>query len=396
MKILKIVLAVSLFVGLIACEEEMKREKINISYPETAKVDTITNYFGTDVKDPYRWLEDDMSEETGDWVESQNKTTFGYLDNIPFRSALKERLTTLWNYEKVGSPFKEGDYTYFYKNDGLQNQYVIYRYKTGEDASTARVFLDPNTFNDEGTISLGGLSFSDNGKIAAYSISEGGSDWRKVLIMETDNRKIIEDTIVDVKFSGISWKENEGFYYSSYDKPKGSELSAKTDQHKLYYHKLGTKQKEDKIIFGGTKAEKHRYVGGGTTEDNRYLGVSASVSTSGNKFYFKDLSNPSSDFITVLDHTDSDTNFLHNEGTTLYFVTNLNAPNKKIVKVDAANPGPENWVDVIPETKNVLNAGSGGGYIFANYMVDAVSKVMQYDFNGKLVREINLPGVGSA
>ncbi len=396
MKTLKFGLALSLFIGLIACEEEMKREKIDITYPTTAKVDTVTNYFGTDVKDPYRWLEDDMSEETGAWVKSQNKTTFGYLDNIPFREELKERLTSLWNYEKVGSPFKEGDYTYFYKNDGLQNQYVIYRYKTGDDPSMASVFLDPNTFNEEGTISLGGLSFSDNGKIAAYSISEGGSDWRKVLVMDTENRKIVEDTIVDVKFSGISWKENDGFYYSSYDKPKGSELSAKTDQHKLYYHKLGTKQIEDKIIFGGSAAEKHRYVGGGTTEDNRYLGVSASVSTSGNKLFFKDLSNPGSDFITVLDHTDSDTNFIHNDGTTLYFVTNLNAPNKKIIKVDAANPGPENWIDVIPETENVLNAGTGGGYIFANYMVDAVSKVLQYDFNGKLVREITLPGVGSA
>ncbi len=396
MKTLKIILAASLFIGLTACEEEMKREKIDITYPTTAKVDTVTNYFGTNVKDPYRWLEDDMSAETGAWVKEQNKTTYGYLDNIPFREELKERLTSLWNYEKVGSPFKEGDYTYFYKNDGLQNQYVIYRYKTGDDPSTATVFLDPNTFNEEGTISLGGLSFSDNGKMAAYSISEGGSDWRKVLIMETQDRKIVEDTIVDVKFSGISWKGNDGFYYSSYDKPKGSELSAKTDQHKLYYHKLGTKQKDDKIIFGGTPAEKHRYVGGGTTEDNKYLIVTASVSTSGNKLFIKDLTKPNAKFVTVLDHTDSDTYVMDNKGSQLFLVTNLNAPNKRIVTVDAANPTPKNWKDVVPETENVLNAGSGGGYIFANYMVDAVSNVKQYDFNGKLVREIKLPGVGSA
>ena len=396
MKTFKIVFALALFAGFTACEEEMKREKIDITYPTTAKVDTVTNYFGTDVKDPYRWLEDDMSEETGAWVEAQNKTTFGYLDNIPFREELKERLTSLWNYEKVGSPFKEGDYTYFYKNDGLQNQYVVYRYKTGDDPDTAAVFLDPNTFNEEGTISLGGLSFSDNGAMAAYSISEGGSDWRKVLVMETQGRAVVEDTIVDVKFSGVSWKGNEGFYYSSYDKPKGSELSAKTDQHKLYYHKLGTKQQEDKIIFGGTPAEKHRYVGGGTTEDNKYLVVTASVSTSGNKLFIKDLTKPDSKFTTVLDHTDSDTYVMYNEGSQLFLVTNLNAPNKKIVTVDAANPNPENWIDVVPETENVLNAGSGGGYIFANYMVDAVSNIKQYDFKGALVREIKLPGVGSA
>jgi len=396
MKTFKIVFALALFAGFTACEEEMKREKIDITYPTTAKVDTVTNYFGTDVKDPYRWLEDDMSEETGAWVEAQNKTTFGYLDNIPFREELKERLTSLWNYEKVGSPFKEGDYTYFYKNDGLQNQYVVYRYKTGDDPDTAAVFLDPNTFNEEGTISLGGLSFSDNGAMAAYSISEGGSDWRKVLVMETQGRTVVEDTIVDVKFSGVSWKGNEGFYYSSYDKPKGSELSAKTDQHKLYYHKLGTKQQEDKIIFGGTPAEKHRYVGGGTTEDNKYLVVTASVSTSGNKLFIKDLTKPDSKFTTVLDHTDSDTYVMYNEGSQLFLVTNLNAPNKKIVTVDAANPNPENWIDVVPETENVLNAGSGGGYIFANYMVDAVSNIKQYDFKGALVREIKLPGVGSA
>ena len=388
------IVALCLFTG---CKEETKiKESIKVTYPKTTKVDTITDYFGTQVKDPYRWLEDDMSEETGAWVKAENKATYGYLDNIPFRNELKERLTELWNYEKVGSPFKEGDYTYFYKNDGLQNQYVIYRYKTGDDPETATVFLDPNTFKEDGTISLGGLSFSDSGKMAAYSISEGGSDWRKILIINAETNKIVEDTLIDIKFSGISWKSNDGFYYSSYDKPKGSELSAKTDQHKLFYHKLGTKQKDDVLIYGGTASEKHRYVAGYTSEDNTYLMVSASVSTSGNKLFIKDLSNPKSNFITILDDTNSDTNLLHNEGSTLYLLTNRNAPNKRVVKVDASNPNPENWVDVIPETENVLSAGSGGGYIFANYMVDAVSKVMQYDFNGKLIREIKLPGVGSA
>ncbi len=370
-------------------------EKINLKYIKTKKVDTVTNYFGTDVQDPYRWLEDDRSKETEAWVENQNKVTFGYLDKIPFREELKERLTSIWNYEKVGAPFKEGDYTYFRKNDGLQNQYVVYRYKTGEDPSTAKVFLDPNTFKEDGTISLGGLTFSKNGKLAAYSISEGGSDWRKILVMNTETNKIIEDTLIDVKFSGISWRENDGFYYSSYDKPEGSELSAKTDQHKLYYHKLGTSQKEDLLIFGGTEAEKHRYVGGYMTEDNQYLIITAQVSTSGNKLFIKDVKDPNSKLITVLDHTESTSYVMENVGTKLYLVTNLNAPNQKIVTVDISNPGPENWIDFIPETENVLSPSSGGGYFFAEYMIDAVSKVKQYDYNGKLIRNIDLPGVGT-
>lgn len=387
---------VSIALSMVACNTETKNQAVQVIYPETKQVDTVDVYFGTEVKDPYRWLEDDMSEETADWVQRQNKVTFGYLDKIPFREDLKKRLETLWNYEKVGAPFREGDYTYFYKNDGLQNQYVIYRYKTGEDPSSAGVFLDPNTFKEDGTISLGGLSFSDNGKMAAYSISEGGSDWRKVLVMNAETKEIIEDTLVDIKFSGLSWKGNDGFFYSSYDKPKGSELSAKTDQHKLYYHKIGTRQSEDQLIFGGTPEEKHRYVGGYVTEDNKYLVVSAAVSTSGNKLFIKDLENPNAGFITILDHTDSDTNLLTNEGAILYLATNLEAPNRRIVVVDAAQPSPANWKDLIPETENVLIPSSGGRYIFAEYMIDAVSKVFQYDMQGNLVREVELPGVGSA
>ncbi len=196
----------------------------------------MTTILGHTVNDPYRWLEDDRSEETEKWVKEENAVTFGYLEKIPFRKDLKNRLEQLWNYEKLSSPFNEGDYTYFYKNDGLQNQYVLYRQKENQEAE---VFLDPNSFSDDGTTSLMGLSFTKDGSMAAYSISEGGSDWRKVIVMETENKTIVEDTLIDVKFSGLSWYGNEGLYYSSYDKPEGSELSAKTDQHKLYYHKLG-------------------------------------------------------------------------------------------------------------------------------------------------------------
>lgn len=379
-----------------ACSQKTQSNKIAVTYTDTKKVDTVDTYFGTDVQDPYRWLEDDRSEETMDWVKRENKTTYDYLAKIPYREDLKERLSTLWNYEKVGAPYKEGDYTYFSKNDGLQNQYVMYRYKTGEDPSTATVFLDPNTFTEDGTISLGGTSFSEDGKTFAYSISEGGSDWRKILVMDVENKEIIEDTLVDIKFSGMSWYKNEGFYYSSYDKPEGSELSAKTDQHKLYYHKLGTPQSSDQLIFGGTPAQKHRYIGGSVTEDNKYLLISARTSTSGGKLFLKDLEKPKSPLVTVLDHEDSDTYILENVGSKLFIVTNLDAPNKKIVTVDAADPTPENWVDFIPETKNVLSPSRAGGNFFMEYMVDAVSQVMQYDYEGNLIREVTLPGVGSA
>ena len=373
-----------------------KHIEIKIQYPETKQVDTVDQYFETSVKDPYRWLEYDRSTETEAWVRSQNETTFDYLDKIPFRSTLKKSLEKLWNYEKIGSPFKEGDYTYFYKNNGLQNQYVIYRYKNDESPESATVFMDPNTFKEDGTVSLAGLSFSKSGHLLAYSISEGGSDWRKVVMMDVASKKIIGDTLVDIKFSGLSWYKDEGFYYSSYDKPKGSALSDKTDQHKVYYHQLGTSQKKDVLIYGGTAEEKHRYIGATVTEDNRYLFVSLRVSTSGNKLIFKDLTKPNSSFIPILEHTESDTYLIDNVGAKLFFVTNLNAPNQKIVSVDAQNPSPEHWVDLIPETKHVLSASTAGGYFFAEYMVDAISQVKQYDYDGNFIRDIKLPGIGNA
>lgn len=388
----KLLFIVCIFNILFSCNEIQKKTNNSVIYPETLKKEVVDNYFDVDVIDPYRWLEDDRSKETEAWVKAENKTTFAYLNNISFRSDLKKRLEHLWNYEKISAPFKEGEFTYFYKNDGLQNQYVIYRQKENE---TPEVFLNPNEFSKDGTISLGGLSFSDSGNIVAYSISEGGSDWRKIIVMDVSSKEIMEDTIIDVKFSGLSWKKNEGFFYSSYDKPEGSELSAKTDQHKLYYHKLGTSQSEDQLVFGGNDEEKHRYVGGSVTEDGNYLFVSASVSTSGNKLFMKDLSKPKSAFVTILNHTDSDTYVMENEGSKLYLATNLNAPNKKIVTVDASNPSPENWVDFIPETEHVLSPSSGGGYFFAEYMVDAVSKVKQYNYEGEIIYDVELPGIGS-
>jgi len=341
-----------------------------ITYPVTYKGEVIDTYFSTQVADPYRWLEDDRSSETGAWVKTQNTLTFDYLNKIPYR----------------------GNYTYFYKNDGLQNQNVVYRQKKGGEAE---VFLDPNTFSEDATTSMGQLSFSKDGSIAAYTISEGGSDWRKVIIIDAITKKVLEAPLIDVKFSGLSWYKNEGFYYSSYDKPEGSELSAKTDQHKLYYHKLGQSQKDDNIIFGDIPEEKHRYVGGNVTEDNRYLVISGAVSTSGNNLYLKDLAKPNSPLVTIVDGFLGDTYIIENKDDKLFLVTNIDAPNKKIVTVNANAPKRENWKVFLPETEYVLSASTGGGYFFAEYMIDAISKVYQYDYQGNKIREVQLPGVGS-
>ncbi|MBT5797959.1 MAG: S9 family peptidase [Porticoccaceae bacterium] len=362
-------------------------------YAETRKDEVIDHYFDTPVADPYRWLEDDMSAETGAWVAAQNAVTFAYLSKIPYREAVRKRLELLWDYEKVSAPFKEGAYTYFYKNTGLQNQYVVYRY---EDNGEPEVFLDPNTFSEEGSTSLSTLSFSGDGSLAAYSISEAGSDWRKIITIDVETKQRLEAPIVDVKFSGIAWSGQDGFFYSSYEKPEGSELSAKTDQHKLYYHKLGTAQQQDKIIFGGTPEQKRRYVGGDVTEDGRYLVISGAVSTSGNDLYLKDLTVPNSPLVTILDDTNSEAYVIDNIGTQLYIVTDRDAPNQRIVTVDAVNPEPEKWEDFIVETEHVLSASTGGGYFFVEYMVNALSKVYQYDYQGNRLGEVKLSGLGSA
>ncbi len=360
-------------------------------YPVTEKIIVEDTYFGTAVDDPYRWLEDDMSEETAAWVKKQNIVTFGYLAEIPYREHIRERLTEMWNYEKFGLPFRRGEYTYYTRNDGLQNQSVWYRQKEGGEPE---LFLDPNKFSADGTTSLGEIGFSKDGSLVAYSVSEGGSDWRKIITINALTREIIGDTIKDVKFSDISWQGNEGFYYSSYEKPEGSELSAMTDHHRLYFHRIGTKQTDDKVVFGDNI--KRRYVGGYVTEDGRYLVVTAAISTTGNELYIKDLTRPKSDFTVIVGDFNNDHYLIDNNDTKLFIYTNLNAPNGRIVSVDAGDPGKDKWVDFIAETDNVIQPSSGSGYFFANFLRDAVSYVLQYDGNGKLVREITLPGVGSA
>lgn len=360
-------------------------------YPKALKGSQKDTYFGTAVADPFRDLEKD-SDATKKWVDEEVAYSQNYLSQIPFREDIKKQLTNIWNYEKISAPFKEGDYTYFYKNDGLQAQSVLYR--TDNKTKVTEVFLDPNKFSAKGTTSLSQLSFNKKGNLAAYSISEGGSDWNKIIIIDAISKKQIDETLIDVKFSGIAWQGDEGFYYSSYDKPKeGTVLSGMTDKHKVYFHKLGTKQSEDQLIFGGEKTPR-RYLGADVSEDQRYLIISAANATNGNELYIKDLKN-GGDFVQINKGFDINANVVDTQGDDIFIYTDKDAPNGRLVKTTIKNLAPETWKDVIPQTENVLGITTGGGYFFATYMIDAIDKVKQYDKNGKLVREISLPGKGN-
>lgn len=362
-----------------------------MQYINTRKQELIEHYFGHPVADPYRWLEDDRSEETAQWVDGQNAVTFDYLAKIPFRNALRERIAASQNYAKYSQPFVRGEYTYFYKNDGLQNQSVLYRSKGDQDE--AQVFLDPNGFSPDGTTSLDQVYFSKDDSLVAYTISEGGSDWRKIFVLNTQTGEQIEPEIVDVKFTGVAWLGSQGFYYSRYDKPQGSELSARTEQHKLYYHQLGTPQSEDVLVFGENEGEVHRYVYAQTTDNDRYLLISGHESTSGNRLFYVDLHSEERQVFTLLEHVDSDTELLDATDSHFILYTNLHAPNGKVVSVDIASG---EWCDVIAEQEQPLEVVAAGGYLFATYMVDVLSKVVQYSYQGELIREIQLPGQGSA
>ncbi|MCS0187231.1 prolyl oligopeptidase family serine peptidase [Vibrio alginolyticus] len=359
-------------------------------YPKTRKDSVVDTYFGHDIADPYRWLEDDRSEETAQWVSGQNSVTFDFLGQIPYRQQIRDLVANSQNYEKYSQPFVRGDYTYFYKNDGLQNQSVLYRRK-GE--GEAEVFLDPNTFSEEGTTSLGEVSFSKDYRLVAYSISEGGSDWRKIFVIDTETKEQLEPEIVDAKFTSISWLGSKGFYYSSYDKPQGSELSARTEHHKLYYHELGTPQSEDKVIFGELDTQVHRYVSGTTTTDDRFLIISGAEPTSGNRLFYIDLQSDSQAIVTLRDTTQGDTYLIDSQDATLLLYTNLDAPNGKVVSY---NTQTEQWADVIAEQEQPLEISKGGGYLFATYMVDVLSKVQQFNYQGEWIRDVQLPGEGTA
>lgn len=367
-------------------------------YPKTRKMEKTFHYHGHEVQDPYFWLEDDRSAETEGWVKAQNKVTHSYLDKISFRGALKERLEQLMNYERISAPFKHGDYQYFFKNDGLQNHSVLYRFPISRPDSEPEVFLDPNTFSEDGTTGLSSIDFSPDGSLAAYMITEGGSDWRKIIVIDTATKKIVDGPLEDIKFSSLAWRGNHGFYYSSYDNPDkadGSQLSSKTHEHKLLYHTLKTPQSEDELIFGGSERPT-RYIGATVTEDQRFLVVTAAQNTSGNQLFIKDLSFPDSDFVQIQSDYDVSAEIIHNERSKFFMLTNFDAPNYRVVSFELRKPDQQHWVDVIGETEHVLDARAAGGKLFAHYLVDVKSQVKQFDTQGTLERVVKLPGIGSA
>lgn len=376
-----------------ACAQEQKFEQIEVTYPETRKSDHMDTYWEEQVADPYRWMEDDYAEETKAWVTAQNEVTFGYLEQIPFREDIRKRLEEVWNYEKVSAPRTQGDYQYYYRNDGLQNQSVMYRKPVG--GGDEEVFLDPNKLSDDGTTSLAGAAFTEDGKLFAYAVSVAGSDWRDIYVMDTDSKELLEDKIEDAKFTGIAWKDKEGFFYSTYDKPDGSKLSALTNNHKLYYHKLGTSQSEDKLVFGDD-ANPRRYVGASLSEDGKILSITAANSTTGNELYIQDLGKANAPIVKVVDNMESNNYLVDHEDGKLFIFTNKDAPNNRLVKTSVDQPKPENWTDVIPEEESVLSISMGGGKLFASYLKDAITEVKQLDYAGNVERVIDLPGVGTA
>ncbi len=368
-----------------------------IQYPTTKKGETTEDYHGTKVADPYRWLEDDNSEETKAWVQAQNKVTFDYLATLPQRDKIKKRLEELWNYPRYSSPSKKNEYYYFYKNDGLQNQAVLYRQK-GLDGKPEE-FLNPNTLNKEGIAALGSTSFSKSGKYFAYSVAVAGSDWQEGYIMETATRKVLADKIRWIKFSGFSWKGDEGFYYSGYDQPdEKTKLSKQNQFHKVFYHKLGTDQSADELIYED-KEHPLRYHSAGLTEDKRFLILQISEGTSGAEIRYWDLQDPGQEKFKVLIpgfSTEPDVIDSNPEGE-LLVRTNDGAPNYQVVLINPKSPEKENWKPIIPEKEEALQGvGTAGGNMFASYLKDASTKVYQYNYSGELIREISLPGIGSA
>ncbi|HRI78624.1 MAG TPA: prolyl oligopeptidase family serine peptidase [Cyclobacteriaceae bacterium] len=387
----KILSLIVLAVLVISCSEK-KTEAINTVYPATKKVDTIDNYFGVKINDPYRWLENDTTKETAEWVRSENEVTTRYLDHIPYRADVKARLEKLWNYPKFSAPFKAGNRYFFSKNDGLQNQAVLYMQK--DLNAEPEVVLDPNAWTKDGTIALSGSSVSKDGKYLAFSTAESGSDWNKIMVMNLDTKQLTGDTVRRVKFSGISWRGN-GFYYSGYPKPKGSELSTKNEFHTIFYHNLGDNQSKDQLVYKDPSAPLRNFYAQ-TTEDERFLVVYGSEGTSGNNLRVKDLGKSGSSFITVVDDFKQDHTVVEADGSDLLLMTNLNAPNKRIVRVNLAKPTAESWKDIIAENDSrIQGANIINGKLFVEYLKDASDRVYRHSLTGEREAEVNLPGIGS-
>jgi prolyl oligopeptidase len=367
---------------------------IPVTYPDVKKDETVDDYHGTAIQDPYRWLENDNSKETAEWVTNQNKVTFDYLDQIPYRETIKNRLKEVWNFERFGTPFKEGGKYYYFKNDGLQNQAVLYEQETLNGVS--KVALDPNNFSADGTTSLGSLSFNKIGNLLAYQISEGGSDWRTIHVKDLKTGETLKDKVNWVKFSGISWFK-DGFFYSRYPEPEdGKELSAKNEFHQVFYHKIGTDQSDDVLTYSD-RANPLQNVYATTTQDERYLILSLVQSTSGNALYFKDLNKDDIEFIPIWQSFDNDFSVADNDENKLLVMTNYQAPNNRIISIDTENPAEKNWKVIIEESKDDALQGIEiiGGKIIATYIHNASSKVQFHNLEGKYESDLKLPGIGT-
>ncbi|MBL7711266.1 MAG: S9 family peptidase [Chitinophagaceae bacterium] len=367
-----------------------------IQYPQTQKQAQTDVYFGNTIADPYRWLEDDTAKNTEAWVQEQNTVTANYLNAIPFRDRIRERLTELWDYPKNSAPQKEGAYFLSYKNNGLQNQSVLYVQKGLNGAP--EVLIDPNKLSADGTVALQATAFSKKQKYFGYAVSASGSDWQEIYIIDFATRTLLKEKLEYVKFTGISWAGDDGFYYSGYDRPKNeaTKYSAKTEFQKVYYHKVGTPQSADRLIYED-KAHPLRYVSAGLTEDERFLVLSISEGTDGSEIKVKDLNNKEQkDFITVVPGFKTNAGVVDNVGGSLLLQTNDGAPNYKVVLVDPAKPNAPAKL-IIPEQQEKLEGVStGGGKLFASYLKNACTRVAQYSKDGKLEHDISLPGIGTA
>ncbi len=369
-----------------------------LHYPPAKKVDQVDAYFGVNVADPYRWMEDETSQERTAWIDAQNKVTFGYLEKIPYRQQIRQRLEKLFNYPKYSAPFRKGEYFFFSKNDGLQNQSVFYMQK-GLDG-TPEVLLDPNKFSADGTTRLGAFALSKDGTFAVYGISRGGSDWQEYCTMDMTTKKTMPDTLKWVKVSGIAWQAN-GFYYSRYPAPeKGKELTTKNENHMVYFHTVGTPQSEDRAVYQDP-ANPQRFHTVGTTEDERFAILNISErgkGKNGNALFIRDAKNGDATFVPLFPTIGDETyGIIDNIGEKFLVRTNKNAPNGKVVLVDPKNPDEKNWKETLPEKPEPLQSvTTAGGKIFARYLIDVASRVYVYSLDGKLENEVDLPTLGTA
>ncbi|MBL9006987.1 MAG: S9 family peptidase [Myxococcales bacterium] len=381
--------------GSAAAEKGAASAADKLAYPATKTVEHVDEYHGTKVKDPYRWLESLDTPETRQWVEAQNKLTFGWLDTIESREALRARLTELWNFEKYSPPVQEGGRYFYAKNDGLQNQSVVYTTTALSAQPTA--LIDPNTMSKDGTVALGGMGISHDGKLLAYGIAAAGSDWQDWRVRDVETGKDLPDVVKWIKFSGVAWtQDGKGFYYGRFDEPKGKEFESVNFFHKLYYHRLGTPQAQDTLVYERKDHKDWQFVPT-VTDDGRYLIVTVAKGTDDKyRILYQDLSQPGSKLVELIDNFDAEYTFLDNDGPVFWFKTDLKAPRGKVIAIDTRKPQQKDWKELIPQSADNLAGVSVLNNLFvARYLKDAYAQVKVFDLSGKFVRDLPLPGIGS-